>query len=77
MRLTISRAALVSWAGPDIKPGTGPDHGHSRKALQDYSGKHLSPQPIGRRAGMALNAAEVSYDERGATIKNHDSLTAL
>jgi hypothetical protein len=67
----------VSWAGPDIKPGTGPDHGHSREALQDYSGEHLSPQPIGRRAGMALNAAEVSYDECGATIKNHDSFSAL
>ena len=68
---------LVSWAGRYIKPGTGPDHGHSREVLQDYSGKHLSPQPIGRCAGMALNAGEVSYDERGATTKNHDCLTAL
>jgi hypothetical protein len=45
--------------------------------LHDYSGKHLSPQPIGRCAGMALNAGEVNYDERGATIKNHDSSMAL
>jgi hypothetical protein len=26
---------------------------------------------------MALNAEEVSYDERGAASKNHDSFTAL
>jgi hypothetical protein len=26
---------------------------------------------------MALNAGEVSYDERGATSKNHDSFTVL
>jgi len=26
---------------------------------------------------MAVNAGEVNYDERGATIKNHESSTAL
>jgi hypothetical protein len=63
----------VIWAGPDIKLRHGTGRGASglqRQALEPAADPALC-------GAMALNAGEISYYERGAASKNHDSFTAL
>jgi hypothetical protein len=61
--------SLFAESFPLARTGRGAS-GLQRQALEPAADPALC-------GGMALSAGEVSYDERGAPSKNHDSFTVL